>query len=219
VVSAAAVLAAGIWLFVANSHKTNESNPIAAPTAIPAKSIAVLPFENISPNKDDAYFADGVRDEILNNLAKIAQLKAISRTSVMKYRAGTDRDLRQIANALGVANVLEGTVCRGGNHVRVSTELVDARNDNTIWADSYDRDLTDIFAIQSEIAQTVASKLSAKLSPEEEKSVAEKPTDNLEAYDLYLQAKELVTNANLLYLTDPRKNLLTAIGFLNDATR
>ena len=132
-----------------------------------------------------------MQDEILNNLAKIAQLKVISRTSVMQYRADTKRDLRQIANALGVANVLEGTVRRDGNHVRVSTELVDARNDNTIWADSYDRDLTDIFAIQSEIAQRVASKLSAKLSPEERKNIEEKPTDNLEAYDLYLQAKRL----------------------------
>ena len=106
------------------------------------KSIAVLPFENISPNKDDAYFADGVQDEILNNLAKIAQLKVISRTSVMQYRADAKRDLRQIATALGVANVLEGTVRRDGKHLRVSTELIDARNDNTIWADSYDRDLT-----------------------------------------------------------------------------
>jgi serine/threonine protein kinase/Flp pilus assembly protein TadD len=156
------------------------------------KSIAVLPFENISPNKDDAYFADGVQDEILNDLAKVAQLKVISRTSVMQYRADTKRDLRQIAVALGVANVLEGTVRRDGNHVRVSTELVDARTDNTIWADSYDRDLTDIFALQSEIAQTVASRLSAQLSPEERKDIEEKPTNNLEAYDLYLQAKQLL---------------------------
>jgi serine/threonine protein kinase len=156
------------------------------------KSIAVLPFENISANKDDAYFADGVQDEILNNLAKIAQLKVISRTSVMQYRPDNKRDLRQIASALGVANVLEGTVRRDGNHVRVSTELVDARNDNTIWADSYDRDLTDIFTIQSEVAQTIASKLTATLSPEEKKNIEAKPTDNLEAYDLYLQAKELM---------------------------
>ena len=101
------------------------------------KSIAVLPFDNISPNKDDAYFADGVQDEILNNLARIAQLKVISRTSVMQYRADSRRDLRQIANALGVVHVLEGTVRRDGNHVRVSTELVDARYDTTIWADSF----------------------------------------------------------------------------------
>ena len=133
--------------------------------AVPTeKSIAVLPFESLSENKNDAYFADGVQDEILNNLAKIAQLKVISRTSVMQYRADAKRDLRQIATALGVANVLEGTVRRDGNHVRVSTELIDARNDNTIWADSYDRDLTDIFAIQSEVAQTIAAKLTATLS-------------------------------------------------------
>jgi TolB-like protein len=155
-------------------------------------STAVLPFENISANKDDAYFADGVQDEILNNLAKIVQLKVISRTSVMNYRANAKRDLRQIASALGVANVLEGTVRRDGNHVRVSTELIDARNDNTIWAGSYDRDLTDIFAIQSEIAQTVASRLRAQLSPEERRGIEEKPTNNLEAYDLYLQAKQML---------------------------
>jgi TolB-like protein len=131
---------------------------VAAPLE---KSIAVLPFESLSADKEDTYFADGVQDDILNNLAKIAQLKVICRTSVMQYRADAKRDLREIANALGVTNVLEGTVRRDGNHVRVSTELVDARNYNTIWADSYDRDLTDIFAIQSEIAQTVASRLSA----------------------------------------------------------
>src|ERR1700739_3940553 len=162
-------------------HKGTE----AVPTE---KSVAVLPFDNISPNKDDAYFADGVQDEILNNLAKVAQLKVISRTSVMQYRADAKRDLRQIANALGVANVLEGTVRREGNHVRVSTELVDAHNDTTIWADSYDRDLTDIFAIQSEVAQTIVRKLNATLSPDEKRSIEAKPTDNLEAYDLYLRA-------------------------------
>jgi serine/threonine protein kinase len=167
----------------------NQQSKVAAPSE---KSIAVLPFENISANKDDAYFADGVQDEILNNLAKIAQLKVICRTSVMQYRADAKRDLHEIANALGVANVLEGTVRRDGNHVRVSTELVDARNYDTIWADSYDRDLIDIFAIQSEIAQQVASRLRAQLSPEERKDIEEKLTDNLEAYDLYLQAKQLV---------------------------
>ena len=181
------------WFFF-SGHAGSLFNQRVVEALPSGKSIAVLPFENISPNKDDAYFADGVQDEILNNLAKITQLKVISRTSVMQYRADTKRDLRQIANALGVANVLEGTLRRDGNHVRVSTELVDARNDTTIWADSYDRDLTDIFAIQSEIAQTVASKLSARLSSEEQKNIGEKPTANLEAYDLYLQAKELVAN-------------------------
>ena len=187
--------------------------------SVPAKkSIAVLPFDNISPNKDDAYFADGVQDEILNNLAKVAQLKVISRTSVMKYRAGTERDLRQIANALGVSNVLEGTVRRDGNHVRVSTELVDASNDTTIWADSYDRDLTNIFAIQSEIAQRVASRLSAQLSPEERKSIEEKPTNNLEAYDLYLQAKHLLGTGIVALLGSEKQSLNKAISLLEDAT-
>jgi serine/threonine protein kinase/Flp pilus assembly protein TadD len=168
-----------------SNHRASQAEPTE-------KSIAVLPFESLSESKSDAYFADGVQDEILNNLAKIAQLKVISRTSVMQYRGDNKRDLRQIAAALGVANVLEGTVRRDGNHVRVSTELVDANNDSMIWADSYDRDLNDIFAIQSEISQTVASKLSAKLSPEERKDIDQKPTDNLEAYDLYLQAKHLL---------------------------
>jgi TolB-like protein/cytochrome c-type biogenesis protein CcmH/NrfG len=161
------------------------------------KSIAVLPFDNISPNKDDAYFADGVQDEILNNLARVAQLKVISRTSVMQYRGDNRRDLRQIAAALGVVHVLEGTVRRDGNHVRVSTELVDARYDTTIWADSFDRDLTDIFTIQSEVAQTIASKLSATLSPAEKKTIEAKPTDNLDAYDLYLRGKALLLEADI----------------------
>jgi TolB-like protein len=189
--------------------------------ATPAeKSIAVLPFESLSANKDDTYFADGVQDEILNNLAKIAQLKVISRTSVMQYRADTKRDLRQIANALGVANVLEGTVRRDGNHVRVSTELVDARNDNTIWADSYDRDLTDIFTIQSEVAQTIVGKLNATLSPEEKRSIEAKPTDNLEAYDLYLRANELIMNASASWgFNDIERPLREALGFLERAVQ
>jgi serine/threonine protein kinase/Tfp pilus assembly protein PilF len=192
-----------------------------AETMANEKSIAVLPFENISANNDDAYFADGVQDEILNNLAKIAQLKVISRTSVMQYRADAKRDLRQIAGALAVGNVLEGTVRRDGNRVRVSTELIDARNDHTIWADSYDRDLTDIFAIQSEIAQTIASKLTATLSPEEKKRIEAKPTENLEAYDLYLRAEELIANFRVSTALGSgiEKPLRSAIGFLEEAVR
>jgi serine/threonine protein kinase len=195
----------------------NQRAPEAATTE---KSVAVLPFESLSESKSDAYFADGVQDEILNNLAKIAQLKVISRTSVMQYRADSKRDLRQIATTLGVANVLEGTVRRDGNHVRVSTELVDARNDNTIWADSYDRDLTDIFAIQSEVAQTIAATLTATLSPRERKSIEEKPTGSLEAYDLYLQAKQqLGSNSGVVLLTREKENFSKAISLLEDATR
>jgi serine/threonine protein kinase/Flp pilus assembly protein TadD len=206
------------WFFASGRARFLFNQP--ANQSIPTeKSIAVLPFENISPNKDDAYFADGVQDEILNNLAKIVQLKVISRTSVMQYRSEAKRNLRQIAVDLGVANVLEGTVRREGNHVRVSTELVDARNDNTIWADSYNRDLTDIFAIQSEIAQKVASKLSARLSAEEEKGIEEKPTSNLEAYDLYLQAKQLL-QANYYILPSSEKEIYSKIvDLLEEATQ
>ena len=183
-------------------------------------SIAVLPFENISANKDDGYFADGVQDEILNNLAKVAQLKVISRTSVMQYRAGTERDLRQIASSLDVANVLEGTVRRDGNHVRISTELVDARSDNTIWADSYDRDLIDIFAIQSEIAQTIVQKLAASLSPVERRLIEQKPTENLAAYDLYLKAKLLIARCEISLQTFGfEKKLRDSIDLLDQAVK
>ena len=187
---------------------------------IPAKSIAVLPFESLSANKDDTYFADGVQDEILNNLAKITQLTVISRTSVMQYRADKKRDLRQIASSLGVANILEGTVRRNGNRVRVSIELIDARDDVTTWADSFDRDLTDIFAIQSEVAQTVATNLAATLSPEQKQNIEKKLTENLEAYDLYLRAKGLITSTQgtgiLGYVAEPMRD---AIPLLEQAER
>jgi serine/threonine protein kinase len=183
----------------------------------PEKSVAVLPFESLSDNKSDTCFADGVQDEILSNLAKVSQLMVISRTSVMTYRPGGNRDLRSIATALGVANVVEGTVRRNANRVRVTTELIDARKDQTLWSDSYDRDLTDIFAIQSEIAQTVASKLSARLSPEEKKDVEEKPTDNLEAYDLYLQATQLLRTAE--FYTSQRADFVKVLTLLEEATQ
>ncbi len=211
------ILVLTVWT---GSGAHDKSAATAAPSTVSAKSIAVLPFESLSANKDDTYFADGVQDEILNNLAKVAQLTVISRTSVMQYRADEKRDLRQIANALGVANVLEGTVRRNGNRVRVSTELIDARLDKTTWADSFDRDLTDIFAIQSEVAQTIATKLAATLSPEEKRSIEKKPTENLEAYDLYLRAKELLISVRVsMTFGDVEKPLVDAIGFLEQAVR
>jgi serine/threonine protein kinase/Tfp pilus assembly protein PilF len=213
----AIVLAA--WLFASN--RLGLFHQRATEPAAPEKSIAVLPFDNISSSKDDTYFADGVQDEILNNLAKIAQLKVISRTSVMQYRPEAKRNLRQIAADLGVANVLEGTVRRNGNHVRVSTELVDASNDNTIWADSYDRDLTNIFAIQSEIAQTVAGKLSATLSPAEKKTIEVKPTDNLDAYDVYLRGKERLLSGELSlhFMAFAQKSLMDAADIFEKAVQ
>jgi len=219
VVAVGLCVAGGLIAWMVSSGHLGLFSQQATQAGSNGKSIAVLPFDNISPNKDDAYFADGVQDEILNNLAKIAQLKVISRTSVMQYRAETKRDLRQIAAALDVASVLEGTVRRDGNHVRVSTELVDARNDNTIWADSYDRDLTDIFAIQSEIAQQVAKKLTAALSPDEKNRIDAKPTENLQAYDLYLRANELIRNVHSVLSGDVGASMSEAIPFLEKAVQ
>jgi TolB-like protein len=204
-----------LWAtFVPRSRSRQKKLPVIR---TPEKSIAVLPFDSLSDNKSDTYFADGVQDEILSNLAKVSQLKVISRTSVMTYRPSRNRDLRSIAGALRVANLVEGTVRRDGNRIRITIRLVDARTDGALWSESYDRDLTDIFAIQSDIAQTVASKLSARLSREEEKGITENPTTNLEAYDLYLQAKELVVNRD--FGENWRDNLLKAIKLLEEATR
>jgi TolB-like protein/Tfp pilus assembly protein PilF len=159
--------------------------------AAPEKSIAVLPFENLSSDKENAYFADGVQDEILTYLAKIADLKVISRTSVMQYRNTAARNLRQIGNQLGVAHLLEGSVQRAGGKVRVNAQLIDARSDTHLWAQTYDRDLADVFAIQSEIAKTIADQLQAKLSPSEKAAIEKAPTTDLTAYDLYLHAQAL----------------------------
>ena len=216
------LLIAGVVILAVNSffgvkHPAAESSVTPSVSIkTPEKSIAVLPFESLSENKGDTYFADGVQDEILSKLAKLSQLKVISRTSVMAYRSPSNHDLRSIAAALGVAHVVEGTVQRDGNRVRITTELIDARTDQALWSESYQRDLTDIFAIQSEIAQTVASKLSARLSPEEQKNIGQRPTTNLEAYDLYLQAKELVANAEYFQITV--SDFPKAIKLLEEAT-
>jgi adenylate cyclase len=136
--------------------------PMRSALTVAEKSIAVLPFENLSEEKDSAFFADGVQDEILTNLARIADLKVISRTSVMQYKSGVGRNLREVAQQLGVANVVEGTVQRSGNRVRVNAQLIDARTDKQLWGQVYDRNLADVFAIQSEIAKTIADQLQAK---------------------------------------------------------
>jgi TolB-like protein/Flp pilus assembly protein TadD len=218
-VAAAVVLAIAVWLFTTRNQRGQQTSVSGTLAAISGKTIAVLPFESLSENKSDTYFADGVQDEILNNLAAIAELRVVSRTSVMQYRADINRDLRQIASALGVAHVLEGTVRRNGNRVRVSAKLIDARDDKTIWADSYDRDLTDIFAIQSNVAKTVAAKLFATLSPEEKKSIEAKPTEILEAYDLYLRARELLLSAEVSSPLENAEKLNEAIGFLEHAVQ
>jgi TolB-like protein/Tfp pilus assembly protein PilF len=154
------------------------------------KSIAVLPFENLSDEKENAYFADGIQDDVLTNLSKIGDLKVISRTSVMPYR-GKASNLREIGKALGVATILEGSVRRIGNRVRVNVQLINAENDEHIWAEDYDRDLTDVFAIQTDLAKKITGELQAKLSPAEKAQMERKPTENGEAYLAFVQANNL----------------------------
>src|SRR5438067_3483093 len=154
------------------------------------KSIAVLPFENLSDEKENAYFADGVQDDVLTNLSKISDLRVISRTSVMQYR-GRPTNLREIGKALGVSNILEGSVRRSGNRVRVNVQLIDANTDEHVWANDYDRDVTDVFAIQSDLAREIANALQAKLSPAEKSQMTRKPTENPEAYLAFVQAHDL----------------------------
>src|SRR5205085_7534413 len=185
---AVAALAVAAFLF----WQRHEPKTSAAALSIPEKSIAVLPFENLSDEKQNAFFTDGVQDEILTDLAKIADLKVISRTSVMQYKSGVARNLRKISEELGVAHVLEGSVQRAGNKVRVNAQLIDARNDRHEWAENYDRPIDDVFAIQSEIAKAIADQLQAKLSPAEKNTIEQRPTADVVAFEQYSKAKTLM---------------------------
>jgi TolB-like protein/class 3 adenylate cyclase/Tfp pilus assembly protein PilF len=175
---ALAVIVAGIAMF--------SRNHVRSTLAAPEKSIAVLPFENRSRDPDNAYFTDGIQDEILTRLSKIADLKVISRTSTQHYKSAPE-NLREIARQLGVANILEGSVQKSGEAVRVNVQLIKAANDSHLWADTFDRKLTDIFSVESEVAKAIADRLRAKLTGQEEQVIAAKPTDNVEAYDVYLR--------------------------------
>ena len=181
----------------------------------PERSVAVLPFENLSDDKENAYFTDGVQDEILTDLSKVADLKVISRTSVMQYRSAPGRSVREIAKQLGVANIVEGTVQRSGNRVRVSAQLINARTDAHVWAEHYDRELADIFALESELAQQIVSKLKAKLSPKEKAAMEEPPTKDLAAYELYLRGKRLIDGT--IYRPQQKQDLLEAVQLLDSA--
>jgi TolB-like protein/class 3 adenylate cyclase len=181
----------------------------------PEKSIAVLPFENRSRDPDNAFFTDGVQDEILTHLARIADLKVISRTSVMQYKAGVVRNLREISQQLGVAHLLEGSVQRAANRVRVNAQLIDARTDAHLWAQMYDRDLADVFAIQSEIAKAIADQLQAKLSLAEKTAIEKPPTTDLAAFDLYSRAKTLLLTTS--FTPTGEQNLRRAVELLNQA--
>jgi TolB-like protein/Flp pilus assembly protein TadD len=183
--AAVAAMVGGLALFYA--WRDGRTAPAHA-TAVNEKSVAVLPFENLSKDEENAFFTGGVQDEILTDLAKIADLKVISRTSVMKYKSDLERNLREIATTLGVSHVVEGSVQRAAGRVRVNVQLIDARNDAQLWAEHYDRDVADVFAIQSEIAKTIAEQLHAKLSPAEKAAIAERPTADPVAYAYYTEA-------------------------------
>ena len=199
---------AGLYFGVLN----REAKPVSQAPAIPEKSIAVLPFENRSEDKANAYFADGIQDEILTRLSKIADLKVISRTSTQRYKS-VPENLSEIASQLGVAHILEGSVQKSGDAVRVNVQLIKAANDSHLWADTFDRKLTDVFSVESEVAKAIADQLRAKLTGQEQQVIAAKPTDNPEAYDAYLRG--------LAYSLKPTNtaNYLAAQKYLRDAVR
>ena len=182
---------------------------------VPEKSIAVLPFEYLSNDKQNCFFADGVQDEILSDLAKVADWKVVSRTSVMQYKSGAARNMREIGQQLGVANVVEGSVERFGTHVHISAQLIDARRDHRAWGQTYDRELSDIFAIQSEIAKSIADQLQAKLSPDEKKAIERAPTSDVPAFDLYTRAKNVQLGTTMR--STEKTDLLNTVDLLNHA--
>ena len=192
-----------------------------APNRIPAgdenKSIAVLPFATLSDDRNDAYFADGVQDQILTNLAKVSDLRVISNTSVRQYKTGAERNIREIGRQLGVAYIMEGSVQRARDRLRINAELIDARTDAHIWAETYDRTAADLFAIQSELAQSIVTQLKAKLSPQQKAEIEERPTQNLDAFELYLQAKTIIDS--YINATDVRAALLQALKSLDEAIK
>lgn len=204
------IAALGASYIVQRRHASGTAGEIA-----PEKSVAVLPFENLSDDKEHAFFADGVQDDILTKLAKLADLKVISRTSVMQYRG--KHDMRQIGRDLVVAHVLEGTVRRSSIKVHINAQLVDARTNTHVWAEEYDRDLKDVFAIEAELAQSIASQLRANVSTRETLAIQQRPTPDLVAYDLYTRAKNLIPLAG--FGENGKQDLLAAADLLNEAVR
>ena len=212
-----AVVAIGLFAYQILLQKSAVAPPpgATATDSIPEKSIAVLPFDNLSDNKENAFFTDGVQDEILTDLAKIADLKVISRSSVMQYKSGVPRNLRKIGEELGVAHLLEGSVQRAGNRIRVNAQLIDARSDAHLWAQTYDRDLADVFAIQSEVSKAIADQMQAKLSTKEKSAIEQPPTADVTAFDLYSRAKSLMLTTSFSALAS--KNVEQAISLLEQA--
>src|SRR5258707_1161863 len=198
VVIAAAI---SVTLFFLGRYTAGNKSVASVPNELPAKSIAVLPFDNLSRDPDNAYFAEGVQDEILTRLAKVADLKVISRTSTQRFKSAPS-DLREIAKQLGVTNILEGSVQKAADQVRVNVQLINAQTDSHLWADTYDRNLTDIFGVESEIAKRIAESLQAKLTGREEQALAIKPTNNPEAYDAYLRGLAFAARSSLSHSND-----------------
>ena len=188
-----------------------------AATGIRQKSIAVLPFENLSDDKQNTYFADGVQDQILTNLGRVSDLRVISHTTVRQYKSGEPRNLREIGRQLGVTHILEGSVQRAGDRLRIAAQLIDARTDSQVWAETYDRTAADLFAIQSELAESIVAQLQAKLSPQQKAEIEQRPTQDLLAFELYLRAKQIVDS--YLIAEDVRAAVLSALQSLDQAIK
>jgi TolB-like protein/Tfp pilus assembly protein PilF len=204
------------------SHRSGRSIQPEPGSSVPGpavsdKSIAVLPLENLSDDKQNTYFADGVQDQILTNLAKVSDLRVISHTSVRQYKSGVQRNVREIGQQLGVAYVVEGSVQRSGDSLRINAQLIDARTDTHIWGETYDRTAADLFAIQSELAQAIAGQLKAKISPQQKAEIEERPTQDLVAFQLYTQAKTIIDS--YINAEDVRAALLQALQSLDQAIK
>jgi TolB-like protein/Tfp pilus assembly protein PilF len=204
-----------IGLFFLGRYSAAPMQHAAIDTSV--KSIAVLPFENLSDDKQNTYFADGVQDQILTNLAKVSELRVISHTTVRQYKSGEPRNLREIGRQLDVTHILEGSVQRAGDRLRIAAQLIDARTDSQIWAETYDRTAADLFAIQSELAESIVAQLQAKLSPQQKADIEVRPTQDLVAFELYLRAKQIVDS--YLIADDVRAALLSALQSLNQAIK
>src|SRR5207237_3885659 len=211
------------WIFDITPQGIRKTDEIGAEqkrtsvgeTQIRQKSIAVLPFQNLSDNKENEYFAAGVHDDILSSLAKVADLKVISRTSVQQFKSGS-QNLREIGLALGVAHILEGTARRAGNRIRVNAQLIDARSDAQLWGETFDREITDLFALQSELAQRISQELRANLSAREKTNLQTHPTRDILAYELFLRARELFHWAGSGYSYDKGAD---ALRLIDEATK
>ncbi|HEX5491104.1 MAG TPA: FlgO family outer membrane protein [Candidatus Udaeobacter sp.] len=217
VVITGALVSAGLF-FLGRYSAINTTPRQGGPgTGIQQKSIAVLPFQNLSDDKQNTYFADGVQDQILTNLGRVSDLRVISHTTVRQYKSGVPRNLREIGKQLGVTHILEGSVQRAGDRLRIAAQLIDARTDSQVWAETYDRTAADLFAIQSELAESIVAQLQAKLSAEQKARIEERPTQDLVAFELYQRAKQIVDS--YLIADDVRAALLSALESLDQAIK